>query len=40
MVKAQIAAGGRGKAGLIRKAATNGEVASHVREMLGATHKA
>ena len=38
-IKAQIAAGGRGKAGLIRTANTADELKSHVREMLGARHK-
>lgn len=37
MVKGQIAAGGRGKAGLIRKAATPREVSEHARALLGAT---
>lgn len=40
IVKAQIAAGGRGKAGLIRTAASSGEIVSHLRAMLGATRKA
>jgi succinyl-CoA synthetase beta subunit len=35
MVKGQVAAGGRGKAGIIRKAATTGEVATLTREILG-----
>jgi succinyl-CoA synthetase beta subunit len=35
VVKGQIAAGGRGKAGLIRKAATPAEVASHASDILG-----
>ncbi len=35
VVKGQIAAGGRGKAGIIRRAATPGEVAEHARSMLG-----
>jgi succinyl-CoA synthetase beta subunit len=37
MVKGQIAAGGRGKAGLIRKAATSQEVGDHVRALLGSS---
>src|SRR5688572_14976042 len=37
VVKGQIAAGGRGKAGLIRKAATAKELADHSAEILGAT---
>jgi len=37
MVKGQIAAGGRGKAGLIRKAATAQEVDTHVRALLGSS---
>jgi succinyl-CoA synthetase beta subunit len=37
MVKGQIAAGGRGKAGIIRKAATPKELADHSAEILGAT---
>lgn len=39
MIKAQIATGGRGKAGLIRTATTGSELESHLREILGATHK-
>ncbi len=39
VVKAQIAAGGRGKAGLIRTANTGSELESHLRELLGATHR-
>jgi succinyl-CoA synthetase beta subunit len=39
MVKGQIAAGGRGKAGLIRKAATPREVSEHARAILHATLK-
>ncbi len=39
MVKGQIAAGGRGKAGLIRRAATPQELASHVNALLGKTAK-
>ena len=39
VIKAQIAAGGRGKAGLIRTAQTAIELKSHLRDMLGATHK-
>ena len=39
VVKGQIAAGGRGKAGLVRKAATRAEVESQVRSMLGKTAK-
>jgi succinyl-CoA synthetase beta subunit len=35
VVKGQITAGGRGKAGIIRKAATPQEVASHLDAMLG-----
>jgi succinyl-CoA synthetase beta subunit len=37
MVKGQIAAGGRGKAGLIRKAAVTQEVGDHVRALLGSS---
>ena len=40
VVKGQIAAGGRGKAGLIRKAATGAEVRDSSRAILGTTHKA
>lgn len=40
VVKGQIAAGGRGKAGIIRKAATLDEVATLRREMIGRTVKA
>ena len=36
VVKGQIAAGGRGKAGLIRKAATEKEIADHTDAVLGA----
>ena len=39
VVKAQIAAGGRGKAGLIRTANTASELKSHLREMLGGAHQ-
>jgi succinyl-CoA synthetase beta subunit len=39
MVKGQIAAGGRGKAGLVRKAVTPQEVSEHARAILGATIK-
>src|SRR5215813_8505956 len=39
MVKGQIAAGGRGKAGLIRKAATLHEIKSHVGAVLGTRMK-
>jgi len=35
VVKGQIAAGGRGKAGIIRKAASSAEVASHVSAIVG-----
>lgn len=35
VVKGQIAAGGRGKAGIIQRAATAEEVAEHVRSILG-----
>ena len=38
VIKAQIAAGGRGKAGLIRTATRASEITSHLRAMLGATH--
>jgi succinyl-CoA synthetase beta subunit len=37
VVKGQVAAGGRGKAGLVRKAATSQEVTEHARALLGAT---
>lgn len=37
VVKGQIAAGGRGKAGIIRKAATAQELADRMAEILGAT---
>src|SRR5262245_2676743 len=37
VVKGQIAAGGRGKAGIIRKAATAQELADHSAEILGTT---
>jgi succinyl-CoA synthetase beta subunit len=39
MIKAQIATGGRGKAGLIRTAITGSELDSCLREIFGATHK-
>ena len=39
MVKGQIAAGGRGKAGIVRKAATPQEIASHTEAIVGATVK-
>ena len=39
MVKGQIAAGGRGKAGIVRKAATLQEIASHIEAIVGATVK-
>ncbi len=39
VVKAQIAAGGRGKAGLIRTAASRQELQSQLEKILGATHK-
>jgi succinyl-CoA synthetase beta subunit len=39
IVKGQIAAGGRGKAGIIRKAANTGELSSHSAEILGASVK-
>jgi len=39
VVKAQIAAGGRGKAGLIRTAKTRDELQTHLSAILGATHK-
>jgi succinyl-CoA synthetase beta subunit len=39
VVKAQIAAGGRGKAGLIRTANTRDELQNHLGAILGATHK-
>jgi succinyl-CoA synthetase beta subunit len=39
VVKAQIAAGGRGKAGLIRTANSREELQSHLRAILGATHQ-
>jgi succinyl-CoA synthetase beta subunit len=35
VVKGQIAAGGRGKAGIIRRAATRDELTTHARSMLG-----
>ena len=38
VVKAQVAAGGRGKAGLIRTARNETELKSHVRDLLGAQH--
>ncbi|HTP97604.1 MAG TPA: ATP-grasp domain-containing protein [Burkholderiales bacterium] len=34
MVKAQVAAGGRGKAGAVRRAATRGELRAHLAELL------
>ena len=37
MVKGQVAAGGRGKAGLIRKAATPAEISDHVRALLASS---
>jgi succinyl-CoA synthetase beta subunit len=40
VVKGQIAAGGRGKAGLVRRAATPDEVAGHALAMLGRVVKA
>ena len=39
VVKGQISAGGRGKAGIIKKAATRGEVAAQAGDMLGKTVK-
>ncbi|MDB5812199.1 MAG: hypothetical protein JWN94_4321 [Betaproteobacteria bacterium] len=39
VVKAQIAAGGRGKAGLIRTAKSRDELQSQLHAILGATHK-
>jgi succinyl-CoA synthetase beta subunit len=39
VVKAQIAAGGRGKAGLIRTATSPAELQRHLRAILGTTHK-
>src|SRR5258706_12619434 len=39
VVKAQIAAGGRGKAGLIRTAKTRDELQTHLTPIPGATHK-
>jgi succinyl-CoA synthetase beta subunit len=39
VVKAQIAAGGRGKAGLIRTANSREELQSHLCAIVGATHK-
>ncbi len=39
VVKAQIATGGRGKAGLIRTAQTSAELRTHLHAMFGATHK-
>ncbi|MBI3044005.1 MAG: hypothetical protein HYY78_14390 [Betaproteobacteria bacterium] len=39
VVKGQIAAGGRGKAGIIRKAATRAELEAHAREIIGAEVK-
>ena len=38
MVKAQVTAGARGKAGLIRAATTVAELRTHARELLGRTH--
>jgi succinyl-CoA synthetase beta subunit len=38
-VKAQIAAGGRGNAGLIRTARTMRELTSQLRDMFGANHR-
>ena len=38
VIKAQIAAGERGKAGLIRTAKCTSEINSHLRAMLGVTH--
>jgi succinyl-CoA synthetase beta subunit len=39
IVKGQIAAGGRGKAGIIRKAATTQDIADHTSAILGVTVK-
>lgn len=39
VVKAQIAAGGRGKAGLIRTASNVTEIRAHARALIGASHK-
>ena len=39
VVKAQIAAGGRRKAGLIRTASSRDELQAHLHAILGATHK-
>ncbi len=39
VVKGQISAGGRGKAGIIKKAATREEVEAHARAILGKTVK-
>ena len=39
VVKGQITAGGRGKAGLIKKAATTAEVAAHATEIIGRSAK-
>ena len=39
VIKAQITAGGRGKAGLIRTATRASEIKSHLRTMLGATYQ-
>jgi len=39
IVKGQVAAGGRGKAGLIRKAATMQDIASHMNAIVGAALK-
>lgn len=39
VVKGQVSAGGRGKAGLIKKAATRAELATHLHDILGKTVK-
>jgi succinyl-CoA synthetase beta subunit len=39
VVKAQVPAGGRGKAGLVRSAATRAEISTLVAGMLGVTHR-
>ncbi len=39
VVKGQISAGGRGKAGIVKKAATREEIAAHLRAILGKTVK-
>ncbi len=39
MVKAQVPAGGRGKAGLVRRCADPAAVQAALRDLLGATHK-